>query len=322
MIILSRGLSAIFSQASRKTNETKALSLMVNVNIVIFRVMRDIWKMCVLVFLFCYSLAAFAFDKGIYLGEGSFYSDSKLNHLIRLAKTKHLDTFIIDYTTTRKSTTARLNKLHGLGIKTVARVVVFPHGGHIQDIRSASYLQKRYNQISLAANAGFDAIQLDYIRYSAKADYSPDNVHDIAKVVAEVHKILQPYHKELQIDIFGEAASFPSKTIGQDATLLAPNVNTICPMVYPSHYHPHEYYTKRPYQTIYKSITDLKKQLVLYPDVKVIAYIEMTNFRQRMSMQSRAVYVQAQINGARDAGASGWYGWSANNYYDVLQYTN
>jgi hypothetical protein len=282
--------------------------------------MRMIWKLCIAVFLFCHSLAAIAFDRGIYLGEGSFYSDTKLRHLVSLAKAKNIDTFVIDYTTTRKSTTAKLKKLHSLGIKTVARIVMFPHGGYKQDIKSATYLQQRYNQILSAVNAGFDAIQLDYIRYSAKADYSPQNVHDIAKVVAEVRKVLNPYHKELQIDIFGEAASFPSKTIGQDATLLAPNVDTICPMVYPSHYHPHEYYTKRPYETIYKSITDLKKQLVLYPNVKVIAYIEMTNFRKRMSMESRAVYVQAQINGARDAGANGWYGWSANNYYDVLQY--
>ena len=286
--------------------------------VVIFNFMKIIHSLAIITLMLFISSEAFSWEQGIYLGESRFYSTKRLNKLIALADLKHIDTFVIDFTKQKKSTSNILNELHQHGIRAVARIVVFPGGASRKQVVSKRYMQAKYNQIVAASLLDFDAIQLDYIRYSVRNNYSPQNVHDIAAIVHHAYTLVHPMRKKLQIDIFGEAAERPSRTIGQDVALLAPSVNTICPMVYPSHYHPHEYHTARPYQTVYRSISALKKQLKDYPDVRIIAYLELSNFRKRMSTKAKINYIHEQIKGAHDAGADGWYAWSAGNKYNIL----
>lgn len=125
---------------------------------------------------------------------------------------------------------------------------------------------------------------------------------------------------KLQIDIFGVAAHQPSRTIGQNVPLFANLVDTINPMVYPSHYEPFRYHAQRPYRTVLDSVSALKRQLRHHPNVNVFSYIELYNYRYPMSRENKIQYIRAQIAASRDAGANGWYAWSANNKYGLLFY--
>jgi hypothetical protein len=90
-------------------------------------------------------------------------------------------------------------------------------------------------------------------------------------------------------------------------------------MVYPSHYDPFAYHSARPYETILDSLKRIKKQFGGEMPIRLIPYIEMANYHYpNMSREKKIVYIKAQIKATRDAGADGWYAWSAHNRYDNL----
>ena len=123
---------------------------------------------------------------------------------------------------------------------------------------------------------------------------------------------------KLQIDVFGVAAHQPSTRIGQNVQLFANAVDSINPMVYPSHYEPYRKHALTPYRTVYDSIIALKDNLVNHPNIKIHAFIELFNYRYPMSRVKKYDYIMAQIKGAMDAGSDGWYAWSAKNKYSPL----
>ena len=52
--------------------------------------------------------------------------------------------------------------------------------------------------------------------------------------------------------------------------------------------------------------------------MKIYAFIEAKNYRYSMSFVQRKKYIKAQMQGAIDAGADGWYVWSPHNAYHEL----
>jgi hypothetical protein len=121
----------------------------------------------------------------------------------------------------------------------------------------------------------------------------------------------------LQIDVFGEVGYGPSLHIGQDMSLFAPEIDSVCPMVYPSHYEPYEEHFQQPYQTVHSSLVGIQKQMGA-ARVPVLAYIELFNHRFKLSSEARVEYIRAQLRAVREAKAEGWIAWSAGNRYDVL----
>jgi hypothetical protein len=89
-------------------------------------------------------------------------------------------------------------------------------------------------------------------------------------------------------------------------------------MVYPSHYEPFREHAIRPYDTVFNSVTRLKKQLEAHPTVSIYAYIELFNYRFPLSVSDKMKYINAEMKAAHDSGANGWYVWSATNYYAPL----
>jgi hypothetical protein len=259
-----------------------------------------------------------AFSKGIYLTQSSAEMAGKMDYYIKEAKASGIDTFIID--TNYKNTRYEKNiaKVRQAGIRYIARIVVFPTGGTPQQVKSKEYWEKRWNQIAYALSLGANEIQLDYIRYKSSNTKSLKNAHDVHEVIKFFKKRLSERGIKMQIDVFGEAAHRPSDHIGHNVVLFANSVDAICPMVYPSHYEPYLRYSERPYHTVYDSVTALRKNISNHPDVKVYAFIEMSNYRYRMSAKKRADYIRAEIKAAIDAGADGWFAWSAGNKYQQL----
>ncbi|OGT39127.1 MAG: hypothetical protein A3E81_06400 [Gammaproteobacteria bacterium RIFCSPHIGHO2_12_FULL_36_30] len=237
-------------------------------------------------------------------------------YLISQAKKFNIDTFVIDVNGQSKSYAASVKNVIQNGIHYVARIVIFPHGGTHAQVTDKSIWQRRLNLAKYAENLGASAIQLDYIRYRSENPASPEKAKNILKVVQYFKKEVSP--TLLQMDIFGISTLRPAHTIGQDPASLAVAVNAFCPMVYPSHYEPFVFHSNRPYETVFNSVASLKKILQNHPGVAIYAYIEAYNYRFFLSPTKRTQYIKAEIKAAHDAGANGWYVWSATNHYAPL----
>jgi hypothetical protein len=89
-------------------------------------------------------------------------------------------------------------------------------------------------------------------------------------------------------------------------------------MTYPSHYEPYMDHTKAPYESVLELLEALKVQVGTPMPFRLNPYIEVYNYRYEMTNPELQDYIRAQIKAAKDAGAQGWYAWSANNKYGNL----
>ncbi len=261
---------------------------------------------------------ALAFDKGIYITSSTAQYTKTMKYLIRRSKAVGINTFVIDYYNKSRKYRHNIQLVKKNKIRYIARIVVFPYGAKHSQVTSKAYREKIWKRIKGAVEMGAQEIQLDYIRYSKRQPASEKNAQNIYEVIKDYRQRLKKYGVRMQIDIFGVAASRPSKSIGQNVPLFANSVDAICPMVYPSHYEPYRYHAVRPYKTVLESVVGLKRQLRHHPHVRVFAYIELYNYRYPMSRATKVKYIQSQIQAAKDAGADGWYAWSAQNKYNIL----
>lgn len=180
-----------------------------------------------------------------------------------------------------------------------------------------------------AAALGFKEIQFDYVRFASDGALS-DIIypHASGRSKAEVVRSFLAYAREelsvygvvLSADVFGLVCSVPDDLgIGQQLELIAEEVDYICPMVYPSHYYRGTYGIEnpnvKPYETVYKSLTDAMKR------------IEGKRAKLRPWLQDFSLghpygraELQAQIKATQDAGIEEWLFWNPTCRYDVNKY--
>jgi hypothetical protein len=182
-----------------------------------------------------------------------------------------------------------------------------------------------------AALKGFDEVQFDYVRFPTDGRpgavrYSKPNTREtrlpaVAGFLARARRELGPLGVFLAADIFGYAAFNENDTdIGQRIEELAPHLDFICPMVYPSSYHlgipgyPNP--VTHPYQIVFESVRMVRKRAAPHP-VRVRPWLQ--DFRDYAF--DRRLFgpaeIRAQIKGADDAGAVGWMLWNPRNEYTV-----
>lgn len=178
-----------------------------------------------------------------------------------------------------------------------------------------------------AAQAGFDEIQFDYLRFPdssqrlslAKPSTVASRTQAIAGFLAEARRRLRPYNVYLAADIFGYVCWNRDDTgIGQRLEDLAPNVDYLSPMLYPSGFrwgipgvaNP----VSNPYTIVRESL--VQGRLRLHTDPRrfrpwLQAFRDYAFDRRVFDADE----VAAQIRGAADAGANGWMLWNARNAY-------
>jgi len=180
-----------------------------------------------------------------------------------------------------------------------------------------------------AARKGFDEIQFDYVRFPTDgklgaARYSKPNnattrLPTIAAFLAKARRELGPTGVFVAADLFGYTAFNPNDTdIGQRIEELAPSLDYICPMVYPSGYHlgipGYRNPVMHPYEIVKESVR-LIRQRSQHARVEVRPWLQ--DFRDYAF--DRRIFgvkeIRAQIKGAADAGASGWMLWNPKNDY-------
>ena len=257
--------------------------------------------------------------KGIYLTQSTLEDTPYLNYLIQHAKAVGINTFVVDLERPSKRYHENLALLKNNNINYVARIIIFPGGGTREQVKTPLIWQHKYALVKQAVDWGASQIQLDYIRYNTEQAPSKQNARDVQQIIQWYKDRLSSAKVPLQLDIFGIASFGPSIYIGQDIKLFSSSADVICPMVYPSHFEPFRQHAVTPYETIYSALTALKGQFAdNKTPFKLYPYIELSNYRFPLNHKARLKYIVAEIRAAEDAGADGWYAWSANNEYDPL----
>jgi len=244
-------------------------------------------------------------------------------------------------------------------IYTIARLVVFkdsvlaegrpdlaikrPDGTPFADRKGSLWVDPfreevwEYN-IAIArevAALGFDELQFDYIRFPTDGEtgsliYSQPSTAEsrygaIQDFMARLEGALEPFGVFTSADIFGLTAWLDHEAnIGQMIENVAPYVDYLSPMLYPSTFTPgllHWEADKRPsqypYEVVYESLigtegrTDkpLRPWLQHYADYKYHLPFGLEEYRA----QKRAAY---------DAGADGWLFWNASGIYEEALFEN
>lgn len=246
---------------------------------------------------------------------------------------------------------AALEELHGLGVRVIGRIVCFldpvvaswawendrpelivlqGSGGPLAtDYGTAAFTnvaspEVRQYLIDLAvegAQLGFDEILYDYARrpegdtaamYFPGLETAPDVA--VARFVADTNAHLGRTGARLGVSVFGIAATRPEQ-IAQDIRLLAPHVDYVAPMVYPSHWGAGEYDVadplRQPGDIVLASVADFA-HVVTGSGAAVVPWL------QDFSAGGQAygpVEVRAQIDAALAAGAGGFLLWNSGSFY-------
>ena len=174
----------------------------------------------------------------------------------------------------------------------------------------------------VAARAGFDEIQFDYVRfpsdgdvdsivYPGKTSTAPGWV--IAQFVHYATKRLKPLGVRVSADVFGLSAT-RDLGIGQVPRRLAKYLDAIYPMVYPSHYGSGEYGlddpNAQPGETVEWSLADFRREL-RGSKAELIPWLQDFSYGRTYELAD----VKAQIEAARLMGARGYLLWNPRGVY-------
>jgi hypothetical protein len=165
-----------------------------------------------------------------------------------------------------------------------------------------------------AARAGVDDILYDYVR---RPDGPLEKMRfvgltgtpeqGIAAFLAESRARLRPLGVYQGASVYGISVDRPTQ-IAQDLTQMAPNVDYLAPMVYPSHWNKGEYGVadpnRSPYDIVQRSLAKFQAK-VAGTDVKIIPWLQ--DFS--LGVTYGPAEVAAQIKAAADVGITSWFLW-------------
>jgi hypothetical protein len=180
-----------------------------------------------------------------------------------------------------------------------------------------------------AASKGFDEIQFDYVRFPtdgklsaarySKANNATTRLPTIAAFMAKARRELGPTGVFLAADLFGYTSFNANDTdIGQRIEELAPHLDYICPMVYPSGYHLGIPGYRNPVMHSYEVVREsvrLIRQRSQQTSVQVRPWLQ--DFKD-YAFDKRIFGVREirdQIRGADEGGAVGSMLWNPKNDY-------
>ncbi len=201
------------------------------------------------------------------------------------------------------------------GIYLAARVVCFQDG-----LKSLPVPEERMDRlfatIEEAAAAGFDEVQLDYIRFpdgapyyalSAKYDFV-DGLLKRARGIADARGVV------LSADLFGRVVYNRDDIIGQKIENFAKHADIIYPMLYPSHFTGDRDRLANPGETV-RDGTARGLERVKGTRATVQPFIQAFGYNIGWARVGLERYVALQIDGAESTGARGWVAWNAKGEY-------
>lgn len=204
------------------------------------------------------------------------------------------------------------------GIYTAARIVCFQDGLNRLPV-SEKKIKGIAHLVKESAQAGFDEVQLDYIRfkdggigYSLKKKYS-----FIDGLLLEFKKITEEHRVILSADIFGRIVYNKNDAIGQKLELFAKHTKVIYPMLYPSHFTGDKYRMANPGETVREGIQKGLDRLKGM-DAQIHAFIQAFPYNIGWARVPLAKYIELQVVATEETEARGWVAWNAYGDYDAV----
>jgi hypothetical protein len=174
-----------------------------------------------------------------------------------------------------------------------------------------------------AAQAGFDEIQFDYVRFPSDGDISLIRYPDgdpkamrwtIPAFVQYASRRLHPLGARVSVDLFGLSAT-RDLGIGQLPRRVSRYVDAVYPMVYPSHYNRGEYGIDDPNawpgRTVSRSLVDFRRALE-GRKARLTPWLQDFSLGRTYTIDD----VRLQIAAARAHGANGFLLWNPLGLYD------
>jgi hypothetical protein len=237
-------------------------------------------------------------------------------------------------------------RIHGRGVYLIGRVVVFedpilsvrrpelairrPDGSRWLNNAGLGWVNPYDRRVwdyvvdvaEVAAKAGFDEIQFDYVRFPSDGDLSqivyPGKTATeprwvIAQFAQYAAKRLKPLGVRVSADVFGLSAT-RDLGIGQVPRLIGRYVDAVYPMVYPSHYVSGEYGIIDPNasagQTVAYSLRTFRQQL-RGSKARIVPWLQDFSLGRTYTLAD----VQEQIDSARRAKTGGYLLWNPAGVY-------
>lgn len=173
-----------------------------------------------------------------------------------------------------------------------------------------------------AARAGFDEIMFDYVRFPSDGDVdgavyrNPQGLKKrqaIPAFLRYARKELRPFKVRLGAALFGLSAA-RDLGIGQLPRDIAPHVDTVYAMTYPSLFGPGELGVadpgSTPGETVARALAQFEKRL-RGTDALLVPWVQDFSFTTPYDLQK----VRAQIEAGRGIGAKGYLLWNAQGVY-------
>jgi len=229
--------------------------------------------------------------------------------------------------TGRLDLAAVVANLHEAGLYVIARQVLFYDpllAGHLglaeAWVPANEVVAQEYN-LAIAeevAATGVDEIQFDYIRYADEGDLQVgyDARYDVIAGFLEQAQSRIGGRVTISVDIFGRVMwawnTRQIDPIGQSLETMAPHVDLISPMLYPSHYNEDIYYND-PYRTVADALASGMERV----DTPFRPFLQAFDLKLPAEM-SLSAYIEAQIQAAEDLGADGYLFWHPACEYGAL----
>ncbi|PLS84648.1 MAG: hypothetical protein CYG60_16820 [Actinobacteria bacterium] len=185
-----------------------------------------------------------------------------------------------------------------------------------------------------AAAAGFEEVQFDYVRFPSDGEMvnlaygeetAPTQEDAIAGFLEYAHGELEPMGVEVSADVFGLVGMNDYVGVGQVVSKMAPHLDVLCPMVYPSHYPPGAYGYDNPdvypYEIVDLAMADFgTKARAVNPGIEIRPWLQDFDYLSEYEPAD----VEAQMKATEEAGLKGWILWNANAEYttEVLKKVN
>lgn len=249
---------------------------------------------------------------------------------------------------------ATVRSLKEKGMYVVARIVVFKDqkttsthpswaiqragGGVWRDEKGIAWLDPSNVDaqnyiIDLAkdvAATGVDEIQYDYVRFPTEGSLSTMRFQSVGKekwpairdFLRRSREALMPSGVALSADIFGIVGwnkGYDAKSTGQKIECLAPYVDAIYPMGYPSHFGPGFAGYTNPADKPYDFTQKTTKFFVDFAEgtsTSIRPWLQA--FTYRVTIPYNTDYIFQQMKAAKDAGGTGFALWNAGNNYEVV----
>jgi hypothetical protein len=177
-----------------------------------------------------------------------------------------------------------------------------------------------------AAQNGFDEIQFDYVRFPdhnglkfSIPTTEENRVAAISGFLTEARKRLIPYNVFVAADIFGYAAwNLDDTKIGQKIDQLAPAVDYISLMLYPSGFHlgipGYRNAVANSNRIVYLTLKKAQERSNL-PPVRFRPWLQAFKDYAFDRRQFAALEIKEQIKATEEFGSGGWMFWNPRNNY-------